>query len=190
MCRKLDLIAFIFLIMVPGSIFAEVWISLDIPTVFRFSSGDRSIFSAGSSMSGVPSGTIIHVSLPILPVMGVEKYQIGITGDSSSEPVAVVDVDFINIAYYSSSKNVSFLIGYGLGTMKTKCKADKCSDYSFEKGDARQYYGHLGIPLFAKVDFYLSAHWVIGKNSFTYSSQEGELELSGILCSLGFKVEW
>lgn len=179
-----------FLITIPYSIFAEVWVSIDVPTVYRFSGKGNSILSTGSTIHGAPSGAIVHASLPMLPVLGVEKYKIAITSASSDEPIATIEVDFINIGYYHSLKYVRFLIGYGQGTIKTRCGTGYCTGYSFKTGEASQLYGHLGVPLFGKVDFYLSAHWVTGKNEFTYASQEGELNLSGVLYSFGIKAGW
>ncbi len=190
MNRISGLIVFLFLLTIPNSIFANVWISVDVPTIYTFSAGENSILSTGSSIKGKPAGTIIHASLPMLPVLGIENYEIGISSPASNDDIATIEVDFINIAYYFSLKPATVLIGYGLGTMKITCASGYCTGYDFESGNASQVYAHLGISLFNEVDFYLSAHWVTCRNDFTYASQDGDLNLTGVLYSFGIKVGW
>ncbi len=192
MIRKSWPTILLFTFILPYNAIAEIWISVSIPTIYSFTSSDGSPFSSDSTISGTPSGGIIHVSLPYLPSLGIEQYQIKIDSTDSEESVATVKVQFYDICIYISRKFANLLLGYGYGSMETECNSNvsSCTSLEFEKGIARQYFAQLGVPLSKKVDFHLSVHTVTGKNRVTSATGKSDLILDGALYAFGIKAGW
>ena len=187
---RLRCILFIFSFMLIQNARAETWISVGIPTVYHFSGNGNSLFLKGTSLSGTPAGYMIHAYLPYLPVLGYEYYEISINSKSSDNATAIVNVVFYDICLYFEQKYTSFLLGFGYGSMEMECEVTSCSSLEFRKGIARQYFAQLGVPLFDKMNVYLSAHSVIGTNKITLAGVNDDLSFDGMLYAFGLKVGW
>lgn len=173
------------------NVFADSWISAGLPTGYTFSGEGNSLFSSTSKLSGTPSGTIFMASLPYLPTLGYEKYQIAIESDNSDEITAIIDVEFYDIAVSFDQKFASFLLGYGYGSMELQCEdTSVCGTISAEKGIARQYFGQLGVLLFGNLFFYLSGHRTMAENKLESGSTSEQLTLDGVMYSWGLKFTW
>jgi hypothetical protein len=169
---------------------AESWISIGIPTIYRFSEADNSPLSTGSDLKGTPSGYMIYGSIYEKPFLGYEKYQIKLSLDNSDEIPAIIDVEFYDIGLQFKQKYTSFLVGYGYGSVKTECQISSCSEVDFEEGIARQYFAQLAVVIYNKLSLHLSAHRVMGENGLTVNSSKSQLVLDGMQYAFGLKLGW
>ena len=173
---------------------AKGWIGLSLPAIYRFSQKDDSFFSPGSTLSGKPSGFILHGSIFEIPFAGYEKYQITLQGDDSDEVDAIIDaivyVEFFDIGLHFEQKNTHVLIGYGYGSLKTECDLAACSTIDFEEGIARQYFAQLGVEIVDNLNLHLSAHRITGQQDISNGATSDNLVLDGMMYAFGLKLGW
>lgn len=175
------------LFLVP-SVYGENWISASLPNSYQFTGEENSQISIVSGQSGTPTGYIILADLPYLPSLGYENYQIALSGINSEDEVALINVEFFDIALHFRQKYTSVLLGYGYGSMKFECKVSSCSNWTVEKGIARQVFAQVGVELFNEVLFQISAHRVMGNNQILVSSTPVSMDLNGLLFAYGVKI--
>lgn len=170
--------------------YGENWISVGLPNSYQFTGAENSQISLISGQSGTPTGYIVLADLPYLPAIGYENYQIALSGYNSEEEVALVNVEFYDIALRFRQKYTSVLVGYGYGSMVLECQTSSCSGWDVEKGIARQVFAQVGVELFGDVFFQISAHRVMGSNSILISSTPVTMDLDGLLFGYGVIVEF
>jgi hypothetical protein len=169
---------------------AKSWISVGVPSIYRFAAAENSPVSSGSSLTGTPAGYIIHGSIYEKPFIGYEKYQISVDSDNSDEPAATIDVEFYDIGLNFEQRTTYFLIGYGYGSIKMDCELSSCSGYKFREGIARHYFAQLGVMIFNQLGFHLSAHRIMGQNDITVGSTSDSIVLDGTLYAFGLRLNW
>ncbi len=189
MIRKLPVLVLI-LLMVSLQAFADYWVSVGIPTIYRFEQAENSPFTTDEELKGTPAGYMIHGSIYEKPFIGYEKYQISLNIDNSDEIPAIIDVQFYDIGVQFEQRYTSFLVGYGYGSIKTECQVSSCSGYEFDEGIARQYFLQFAIQIYNKLSLHLSAHRVMGENGMKVNSTKSQLVLDGTLYAFGLKLAW
>lgn len=169
---------------------AKGWISVGIPSIYRFSEAENSAIAPGSSLSGAPAGYMIYGTIYEKPFVGYESYQITVDSDHSDDPAAIIEVVFYDIGLSFEQRYTYFLIGYGYGSLTMECQLSNCSGYEFEEGIARQYFAQLGVMIYEKLGFHLSAHRIMGQTDFTGSSTSGHVVLDGMQYAFGLRLNW
>ena len=181
-------------VLIAPNTLAKGWVSVSLPTIYRFSQKDDSFFSSGSTLSGKPSGFILHGSIFEMPFAGYEKYQITLQGDDSDEVDAIIDavvyVEFFDIGLHFEQKNTHILIGYGYGSLKTECGLTTCSTIDFDEGIARQYFAQLGVEIVDNLNLHLSAHRITGQQDISSGTTSDHLVLDGMMYAFGLKLGW
>ncbi|MCG8339426.1 MAG: hypothetical protein MJE63_33375 [Proteobacteria bacterium] len=181
-------------VLIAPNTLAKGWVSVSLPTIYRFSQKDDSFFSSGSTLSGKPSGFILHGSIFEMPFAGYEKYQITLQGDDSDEVDAIIDavvyVEFFDIGLHFEQKNTHILIGYGYGSLKTECDLTTCSTIDFDEGIARQYFAQLGVEIVDNLNLHLSAHRITGQQDISSGTTSDHLVLDGMMYAFGLKLGW
>ena len=99
------------------------------------------------SSDGV-SGIFVHVKLPILVGVGLEKYETKIKDTNTKIGTTMYD-----IFYLLPIPIINLTIGVGAGESEFICSS--CSS-SYDKGMATQVYTSLGIPFLGIMDGHLS----------------------------------
>ncbi len=173
---------------------AKGWISLSLPTIYRFSQKDDSFFSSGSTLSGKPSGFILQGSIFETLFAGYEQYKITLQSDDSDEVDAVIDVvvnvEFFDVGLNFEQKNTHILIGYGYGSLKTECDLAACSTIDFEEGIARQYFAQLGVEIVDGLNLHLNAHRITGQQDISNGTTSDHLVLDGMMYAFGLRLGW
>lgn len=188
MFRKTLFCWIIALFFTQSSAYAETWVSVSLPNSYQFTGADNSQISLVSGQSGTPAGYIVLMDLPFLPAIGYENYQIALSGYNSEEEVAVINVEFYDIALHFRQKYTSVLLGYGYGSMAFECQVSSCNGWVVEKGISRQVFIQVGVELFGDVFFQLSTHRVMGSNQLLINSVPVSMDLDGLLFAYGVKV--
>ncbi len=184
-------IGFLILILLASQkAFADNWVSVGIPTIYRFTQAENSPLSSNSDLKGTPSGYMVYGSIFEKPFLGYEKYQVSLNVDNSDEVPAVIDIEFFDIGLQFEQKYTSLLVGYGYGSIKTECRVSSCSGYDFEDGIARQYFAQFAAQIYEKLSLHLSVHRAMGENAMTVDSSSDQLVLDGMMYAFGLKLSW
>ena len=156
----------IFFFSLSNNLYAE-FLSLSVGMPVRQSFTDMeidysNIYSADTKMKadGIPSGALIHVNIPFFPGLGIELYETKLKTDSGYDfeqgaGDTKLKTVMYDLFYLLPISGVNITIGGGLGKVELDCS--ECSDW-FKKGDSRQYFLQIGIPILAVFDVHFSYH--------------------------------
>lgn len=173
-----------------GNLQAQGWLSIGLPTIYKFSQSENDSFFPVSDMRGTPSGYMIYGSLYDFPFLGYESYTIALDAENAEETAANIKIVFYDIGVRFEQRNTHVLAGYGYGSVNTECELASCSGISFDEGIARQLFIQLGVVLLGDLSFHLSAHRVTGQNDISAGSSSDHFVIDGTLLAFGLKLNW
>lgn len=170
------------LVMITGTIQAEMSLSAGVPMSYSFDKLETSDGEKAETES--IRGFLLHVSLPIFMGFGIESYTIKFKDDPSDTELKV---EMLDIFYLLPTPYLNLTAGIGFGSVRYDC--DTCDQYyENSSGNAFQWYLQLGIPIAGVVDIHVSYHGVRGQVDAKDEELGEDSDVGGKMMAVGFAL--
>jgi len=189
MMKRFFIFSCILLLSIP-SLHAGIWVSAGVPAGFSWTSSGTGAYSHDAFATTNPTGSMVHLKLPGLPVMGYTKVDIEVAPVDqavSDKTRSKLSLEMMELLFELPLDSVNFLLGYGWGFAKFTCGTADCEDLTFDHKESHQFTGVLGVPLWGG-DFHITGRRVFGKIRVGSGDEAQPQVFTGFLTGFGFRI--
>ncbi len=157
-------------------------LSIEIPTSYAF---NKPAEGDALEPSVMPFGILFFAQSPYLVGLGLEKYHINLTDNSTSSTIDNRISILMADAFYTLPIPIVIV---GLGAGIGYAEVEGANEGNFDRTMAYQYFVRVGVPIKDICQVYLNVHKVTAQMKF--KNDDLYLEAGGIMSSLGVGIEF